>query len=97
MDVDGVRQLRERRINDQFETKLNQLALKIQDIGKSCTNRMNRIDDLDRMCARLEATKLASQTQNSNRLSSSSHMHYGHPQTRHMPRIVHNAARSQLV
>ena len=76
---DRVRKLDETRMNEQFEAKLNQLAVQIGNFDKLCVNCMTKMDDLDQIGARLEATKLASEPPNDSGLTAlSSSSSYGH-------------------
>ena len=95
LDVNAAHKRRETLMKEQFEAKLNQLAVQIDNFDQKYVYRMNKINDLDRMCARLEATKLASEPpQKSNRMSSNAQ--YGHEMLQTQSRTMHTVPRSQI-
>ena len=65
---DGVRKSDETRMNEQLEAKLNNL----DNLDKKCVNSVVKSDDLDRVCAQLEATTLPSAPPNDSGLTASS-------------------------
>ena len=69
------------RTNEQFEARMFQLAVRIDDIDTKCVNRINKMDELDRVCAKLERTTLASDDKRGVPSTSTAHAHYEYETT----------------